>query len=129
MAPPLMTAMASQWIFDGTLEAITVAIREESAARQRIAQRLLHGPLFQAHPEGHHLWLTLPEHWRRADLDAHARQMGLALVPSDAFAVGAAPDAVRVSLGAAQDRSVLERGLSLLATVLSRGPGSLSAIV
>jgi DNA-binding transcriptional MocR family regulator len=129
MAPPLMTAMASQWIFDGTLDAITVAIREESAARQKIAHRFLHGSLFQAQPEGHHLWLTLPEHWRGADLDAYARQMGLALVPSDAFAVGAVPDAVRVSLGAAQDRSVLERGLSLLATVLSRRPGASSAIV
>ena len=88
MVPPLMAALASKWILDGTLDAITAAIREESAARQAIAQRVLHGLEFRAHPEGHHLWLTLPDRWRRADLNMYARQSGLALVASDAFAVG-----------------------------------------
>jgi DNA-binding transcriptional MocR family regulator len=129
MVPPLMAVLASRWILDGTLDAITAAVREESAARQAIARRALQGLEFQAHPEGHHLWLTLPERWRRADLNLHARQSGLALVPSGAFAVGPAPDAIRVSLGAAQNRAVLERGLGLLATVLSHGPSALSLIV
>ncbi|QRM31924.1 PLP-dependent aminotransferase family protein [Microvirga sp. VF16] len=129
MMPPLMAALASRWIVDGTLDAITAAIREESAARQAIARRVLQGLGFQAHPEGHHLWLALPERWRRADLNLYARQSGLALVPSEAFAVGLAPDAIRVSLGAAQNQAVLERGLNLLATVLSHGPSALSSIV
>ncbi|MGO4526619.1 PLP-dependent aminotransferase family protein [Microvirga sp. 2MCAF35] len=129
MMPPLMAALASRWILDGTLETITAAIREESAARQTIARRILQGHEFQAHPEGHHLWLTPPERWRRVDLDLHARQSGLALVPSEAFAVGAAPDAIRISLGAAQNRAVLERGLGLLATFLAHGPSVLSSIV
>jgi DNA-binding transcriptional MocR family regulator len=129
MMPPLMAALASKWILDSTLDAITSAIREESAARQSIARRALQAHEFQAHPEGHHLWLTLPERWRRADLNLYARQSGLALVPSEAFAVGPAPDAIRVSLGAAQNQPVLERGLSLLATVLSHGPSALSSIV
>jgi DNA-binding transcriptional MocR family regulator len=129
MMPPLMAALASKWILDGTLDAITAAIREESAARQAVAQQVLQGLEFQAHAEGHHLWLTLPERWRRADLNLYARQSGLALVPSEAFAVGPAPDAIRVSLGAAQNQAVLERGLNLLATVLAHGPSSLSSIV
>jgi DNA-binding transcriptional MocR family regulator len=129
MVPPLMAALASKWILDGTLDAITAAIREESAARQAIAQRVLQGLEFQAHPEGHHLWLTLPERWLRADLNLHARQSGLALVSSEAFAVGPAPDAIRVSLGAARNQAVLERGLNLLTTVLSHGPSALSSIV
>ncbi|PVE20590.1 PLP-dependent aminotransferase family protein [Microvirga sp. KLBC 81] len=129
MIPPLMSALASRWILDGTLDAITTAIREESAARQCIARRTLQGLKFQAHPEGHHLWLTLPERWRRADLNLYARQSGLALVPSEAFAVESAPNAIRVSLGAAQNQTGLERGLALLATVLSHGPGALSSIV
>ncbi|WP_246776723.1 PLP-dependent aminotransferase family protein [Microvirga sp. VF16] len=129
MMPPLMAALASKWILDGTLDAITAAIREESAARQSIARRTLQGLEFQAHPEGHHLWLTLPERWRRTDLNLYARQSGLALVPSEAFAVGPAPEAIRVSLGAAQNQAVLERGLNLLATVLSHGPSALSSIV
>ncbi|WP_239353298.1 PLP-dependent aminotransferase family protein [Microvirga sp. ACRRW] len=129
MMPPLMSALASQWILDGTMNAITSAIRKESAARQAIAHRVLKGLEFQAHPEGHHLWLTLPERWRKSELSIHARQSGLALVPSEAFAVGPAPDAIRVSLGAAQSQIVLERGLKLLATVLSQGPNTLSSIV
>jgi DNA-binding transcriptional MocR family regulator len=129
MVPPLMTALASKWILDGTLDAITAAIREESVARQAIARRVLRRLEFQAHPEGHHLWLTLPERWRQADLNVYARQSGLALVPSEAFAVGSAPDAIRVSLGAARNQALLERGLGLLATVLLHGPSSLSSIV
>ncbi|NIX77318.1 PLP-dependent aminotransferase family protein [Microvirga terricola] len=129
MAPPLMAALGSKWILDGTLDAITAAIRRESAARQAIALRVLHGLDVQAHPEGHHLWLTLPERWHRADLNVYARQSGLALVPSEAFAVGPAPNAIRVSLGAAQNKAVLERGLGVLATVLSHGPSTLSSIV
>jgi len=129
MMPPLMAALASKWIHDGTLDAITAAIREESAARQVIARRVLQGFEVQAHPEGHHLWLMLPERWRQADLNVYARQSGLALVPSEAFAVGSAPEAIRVSLGAAQNQTVLERGLNLLAAVLSHGPSALSSIV
>lgn len=129
MVPPLMAALASQWIFDGTLNAITTAIREESAARQAIAKRVLQGLEIQAHPEGHHLWLTLPERWRQADLNLHARQSGLALVSGDAFAAGVASDGIRISLGAAPNRSVLEQGLGLLATVLSHAPNTLSPIV
>ena len=62
-------------------------------------------------------------------MTVHAQRSGLALVPSEAFAVGVAPDAIRVSLGAARSRAELEQGLSLLATVLSHGPGALSSIV
>jgi DNA-binding transcriptional MocR family regulator len=129
MAPPLMAALASKWILDGTVDVITGAIRQESIARQALARRVLQGVEFQAHPEGYHLWLTLPEHWHRADLGLYARQSGLGLVSSEAFAVGPAPEAIRVSLGAAQNQVVLERGLGLLATVLSHGPSTLSSIV
>ncbi|MCA0405362.1 MAG: PLP-dependent aminotransferase family protein [Proteobacteria bacterium] len=129
MAPPLMTALASSWILDGTLDAITSAIREESSARQTIARRILTGHAFQAHPDGHHIWLSLPARWRQSDFNLCARQSGLALVPSDAFAIGDAPDAIRVSLGAAPDQNTVERGLKLLATVLSQGPNTLSSIV
>jgi DNA-binding transcriptional MocR family regulator len=129
MAPPLMSALASRWALDGTLEAITAAIRNESAARQVIARQALEGMDFVAHPEGHHLWLRLPDGWPRAELSVHARQSGLSIVPSDAFAIGAAPEAIRVSLGAATDRETLKYGLGLLAMLLSQRPGALSAVV
>jgi DNA-binding transcriptional MocR family regulator len=129
MAPPLMAALASRWIQDGTLEAITAAIREESAARQAIARRVLQELPFHADPDGYHLWLTLPDGWHHADLGVHARQSGLALVPASTFALGPVPEAVRIALGAAQGRIAVERGLSLLATALSHSPHALSSIV
>ena len=41
------------------------------------------------------------------------------MVASDAFAIGAPPDAIRVALGAAPDHETLQRGLDLLAMLLA----------
>ena len=130
MAPPLMAALATQWIIDGTLDAVTDAIRTENMARQRIAREALNGAEFAAHPEGHHLWLRLPESWRRSEFTATAHQSGLSIVASDAFAVTSTPpEAVRISLGVAPDRNVLERALRVLAALLLRRPTAASTVV
>jgi hypothetical protein len=51
-------------------------------------------------------------------------------VASDAFAVEVPPpEAVRVSLGVAQDRYVLERALGLLSALLRGRPTAASTIV
>src|SRR5206468_13080656 len=101
----------------------------ESARRQEIAARILRGFIVAAHPQGHHLWLTLPPAWRQRDLSGHARLAGLALVPSDVLAVSALPDAVRISLGVAGSRDELERGLGILAAVLSDQRQAVAAVV
>jgi DNA-binding transcriptional MocR family regulator len=130
MASPLMAAVASRWVLDGTLDAITAAIRRENETRQGIARTVLAGADFEAHPQGHHLWLRLPEHWPRAEFVAHASRSGLSIVASDAFAVsGWPPEAVRVSLGIASDRDVLRRALELLAAILVGRPAAASMIV
>ncbi|HEX2528216.1 MAG TPA: hypothetical protein VHL31_18175 [Geminicoccus sp.] len=56
-------------------------------------------------------------------------QSGLALVPAGAFALGAAPEALRIAPGAARSRMAVERRLNLLATVLSHLPHALSSVV
>ncbi|GJD74001.1 aminotransferase-like domain-containing protein [Methylobacterium goesingense] len=129
MASPLTAGLASQWIADGELDAIVSAIRHENGLRQAVAREMLRGLDIQAHPCGHHLWLHLPQQWRRGEFGAHARQLGLCVVLSDAFAVGPAPEAIRVSLGAAPDAETLRYGLSLLATLLSHPPGAISTVV
>lgn len=128
--PPLMAALATQWIGDGTARGILEAIRREAAARQAIARAILPEGGFAAHPEGHHVWLGLPPAWRRTEFDAYLRQMQLAVVPSDAFAVGeAAPEAVRLSLGAARSQAALRAALTRVAEALPRSPAFLSAVV
>jgi DNA-binding transcriptional MocR family regulator len=129
MASPLTAALASQWIAEGELDAVVAAIRQENGLRQAVAREALRGLDVRAHSCGHHLWLRLPEPWRRGEFGAHARQLGLSVILSDAFAVGPAPEAIRVSLGAAPDAETLRYGLSLLATLLTHPPGAISTVV
>lgn len=124
MASPLTSALAARWIADRSLDAIVESIRRENVERQAIASRLLGGAAV-AHPEGHHLWLTLPGHWRRAEFVGQALHSGLAVVPSDAFATREQPpEAVRVSLGVVPTRERLERALQRLAHLVERRPTS-----
>jgi DNA-binding transcriptional MocR family regulator len=129
MPPPLMAALAASWMDSGTLDQITDAIRSENVARQAIVRRALDGIPYAACAEGHHLWLQLPPFWRRAEFVAQALQSGLSVVPSDAFAVGPdAPEAVRISIGAVPDRTLLETAFERLSALL-RGQRPAAAIV
>lgn len=121
MASPLLTELMAGWIGDGTAGAIVSAVRRECVARHRIAREVLPEGSFDAHPEGLHLWLRLPPRWDRLDFAAHLqRREGLALVPSDAFWVGqgAPPNAVRVSIGAAQSQAALRSALRAVAAAM-----------
>ncbi|HEY0145130.1 MAG TPA: PLP-dependent aminotransferase family protein, partial [Methylovirgula sp.] len=121
MAPPLMAALASRWIGDGTLDEISGAIRVENAARQEMAAAILKDVSFAADPNGHHLWLNMPSHWRANDFTEHADRSGVAIVSASAFAIASGPpEAVRISLGVAPDRGALEDALILLAELLSQ---------
>jgi DNA-binding transcriptional MocR family regulator len=131
MASPLLAGLVAAWLRDGTAGRILAAIQAESVVRQTMARDLLPAGSFDAHPEGLHVWLRLPARWGRHDFVAQARQRGLAVVPSDAFAVGDdAPDAVRVALGAAPNHAALRAALRALAALLAQpGPTALSDIV
>ncbi|MEJ0050250.1 MAG: PLP-dependent aminotransferase family protein [Methylovirgula sp.] len=129
MAPPLMAALASRWIGDGTLDEICNAIRLENAARQQMAAAILKDVSFAADPNGHHLWLNMPSHWRANDFTEHADRSGVAIVPASAFAIASgSPEAVRISLGVAPDRGALEDALILLAELLSQ-PSIMTRVV
>jgi DNA-binding transcriptional MocR family regulator len=130
MAAPLMTALLSRWIAVGTAERILAAIQREAIARQKLAASILPAASIAAQPEGHHLWLALPADWDRRNFAATLGQAGVAIVPSDAFAVShAAPNAVRISLGAAPNREALKRILGLVARTMATGPAQVSAVV
>ena len=128
MAAPLMAEIAARWIHDGTAESMVKRKRKEAAARQALAARLLgHG---QTGPRtaAYHLWLPLPEPWRAEPFAAAARREGVAVTPASVFSAQpgrprlAPPEAVRVCLGAAQDRDQLAAGLTVLARLLGGAP-------
>jgi DNA-binding transcriptional MocR family regulator len=130
MAPPLMSALATRWIADGTLDEIAKAISAENAVRQKLAASILREVSFAADPHGHHLWLRLPGHWRAGDFAENADRVGVSIVPSSAFAVAAHPiEAVRISLGVAPDRGALEDGLTQLASLMAQPSLATRAVV
>jgi DNA-binding transcriptional MocR family regulator len=121
MAPPLMVALVMEWLRSGEAARIISAIREEATGRQQLAARALSGYPFAAHAKGHHLWLPLPDRWNRSAFVAELFRQGLAVVGSEAFAVGEPlPHAVRLCLGAARNRAELGTALQLLTRTLSR---------
>jgi DNA-binding transcriptional MocR family regulator len=74
----------------------------------------------QAHPHALHLWQPLPPHRDRHRLIESARQAGLGVMASDAFATGEqVPDAIRVALGAVPERARLAEALRLLAGIIA----------
>lgn len=123
MAPPLMGALASRWIADGTLADLTRAIRAENAARQRVAAQALDDAYYWADPHGHHLWLHLKDDHDARALALRADETDLPVVAAAEFAPAGdatgAPlgKAVRVSLGLAPDHATLRNRLARLAAM------------
>ncbi|MDP1751268.1 MAG: PLP-dependent aminotransferase family protein [Reyranella sp.] len=129
MPVPLMVALVMRWLADGSADAIIAAITAEAAARQKLAAKALSGQTYAAHPKGHHVWLTLPSTWTRAEFAAHVQRQGLAVVTSDSFSVDGDPQhAIRIALGAARNRSELVGALDVL-TVALKSPAFASRIV
>lgn len=129
MASPLTAATATQWIESGTAAAVLDAIREETAARSRIAKEILPAELAHIDPEGFHVWMNLPEGWTRADFVMRLRHSGIGVVSSDAFAVSAPGEAVRLALGVPSSRSALRDGLRTIAAIVEESPALSSMVV
>jgi DNA-binding transcriptional MocR family regulator len=119
MPTPLMVALVTRWLQDGSANAIIGAIRTEAAARQQLAARVLAKHSYYAHPNGHHIWIPLPGNWTGTEFASHVQRQGLAVVTSESFTIdGVPPHAVRISLGAATSRSDLIRALDVVAAAL-----------
>lgn len=122
MPAPLMTALAAHWIRIGAARDLLEGVRREAAERQLLAKDILPETM-QSHPHALHVWQPLPPHWERNSLIERARGAGLGVMAADAFSTdGAAPDAIRIALGAIPERARLAEALGLLAALI-RGDG------
>jgi DNA-binding transcriptional MocR family regulator len=121
MAPPLNAALVTLWLRDGSFDRLVAGVRAEAVTRQRIAARSLRGMDFDAHPEGYHLWLSLPERIDIRGLIGTISPLGLSIVAGDAFAVSPKGVArhVRISIGGAIDHIRLERALRRISSLAS----------
>jgi DNA-binding transcriptional MocR family regulator len=129
MAAPLTTALATQWIFDGSANDLLHGVREEAQARHDLAQEILAGRP-DAVGEGLHVWLTLPSYWSSSELARAAVGEGLSVTPAEVFCIGAeAPNAIRISLGSIKDRKRLASGLRRLSQLLAKRPAAFNKTV
>jgi DNA-binding transcriptional MocR family regulator len=123
MPVPLMAAVMMRWMRDGTADIIIETIRCEARARQELARVALNGHGYWANPNGHHIWMPVPERWPAANFAAHLHGRGLAVVTGDAFAATTTPpNAIRLALGAARSRGQLTKALEILADALASRP-------
>jgi len=121
--PALPAEVASRWINNGTADRMAEHQRSEARARQKMARAILPRELIGGDDSAQHLWLELPEPWRNEEFVAETRRRSVQILPAETFIVGrgSAPHAARLSLCTPEHRNDLERGLNILADVLS-GP-------
>ncbi|GLK81203.1 PLP-dependent aminotransferase family protein [Methylopila turkensis] len=130
MASPLTVALATRWIEDGAADAMLRFIREETAARQRMATEILPPGSFRADPLSFNLWIPLPPPWSRSSFVGQMRETGIGVVASDAFTVGSAPtEAVRVCIGGPSTRDEIRAALEFIGHALTEPPELASAYI
>lgn len=117
---PIAATIAAHWMTNGTALKRLTRQRLELAARHAIVRERLSAFDWNDGEHCPHVWLKLP----RRDADefaARARLRGVAVVPRSVFAIGrqSGAEAVRISIGAAPNRKLLDSGLALLAELLA----------
>jgi len=131
-SPPGLEALVfAQWVEDGTAESVSDRILEETATRHDIARRVL-GSAMEAPGalRSPHVWLPMPA-LEAERLAARAFRKGVEVTPVDApVAPPCEVSGVRLCLGAAPDRRVLEAALTTVAQLLAdSAPGDDRAII
>ncbi len=118
--PAFGSLIATQWIEDGTADAIADEIRRDVRARVQLAEKILSGSIEKLHaPQSLHAWMPMSE----LDAERVARRTlrdGVRVTPPSAPMVGdAAETGVRICLGDVADRAVLEKALLTVRAALS----------
>jgi DNA-binding transcriptional MocR family regulator len=126
MASPFMIRLATRFISDGTVRAATLAIREESRARQALAAQVITRSTYVSKPEAFHLWLQVPPQWNRVEFANHLRANGVGVIVSDTFTVAGPPqEAVRVGLGGSKSREECRHMLEIIDDAMEHLPASM----
>ena len=129
-AAPMMAAIATRWIEDGTGERLVAEKRAETAQRHQLVDRFFAAERLRRDPAASHLWLELPDEWRAEDFATAAERRGVAIAPAAAFSTSRqAPNAVRLCLGTPATATEVERGLTRLAALLQTRSDAYSSVV
>lgn len=131
MSSPLVDSLVSNWILDGTDEAMRKAIRNEGIARLKLAEQYLGRQRIASAKGAFHLWLKLPKasNWNPSELAVQLRSHGVSAVASAAFSTdNNPPDALRLCFGGPISRDDWEDGLQYTADLIDQ-PAYLSSLI
>lgn len=123
MASPVSGRIARLWIEDGTAMATLHNKRNESRARNGLAQKILKHYPFSSQSTGYFIWLNLPEPWNSTDFALEASEQRVIVTSDEHFIVGRTNrlNAVRIALSGPDRREDVENGLIVIRELLDRG--------
>lgn len=100
--PPVITAIATSWLEDGTVTRLEAAKRDDARLRNGIAREILAGYHPIGHPSSYVLWLPLPAEVRSDEVVAELLRDHIAVSTAEPFATTAhTPQALRLALASA----------------------------
>ena len=120
IAPQLHGALASEMVRSGAMDEALRRHRAEAAARQRIAGECLGSDVEEQSCPAYHVWIELPARWEINSLVTLAAAHNLRVTTSAHFACPnvTPPNALRICLGAEEDRATLKDGLQRLGLLM-----------
>jgi DNA-binding transcriptional MocR family regulator len=117
-SPTFGSLIATQWIEDGTADALVEEVRTEIAARRQLAATLLGDALEMGAGGAPHVWAPMSE-LAAERLAGRCLREGVELTPPSAPLVDPSLiSGVRLCLGPPRDRATLERALTVVASAL-----------
>lgn len=117
-APAVMTAIACQWLDDGTVDRLEAAKRSDARVRQSLAREALAGLPYVGHPSSYFLWVPLPEEVRADRVATALAAERVSVATAEPFATTAhVPHALRLALGTT-DLDVLRDALATVRRVI-----------
>lgn len=125
MGHPLISALVSQVLLDGSAYELMERVKEEAHERVRMAGYLL-PPSLLIRAGGSHAWCSIPLPWSEETLVTSAHLEGLSIAPSSALRQSKSGQgmAMRLSLGLANSRRQLEEALRKIDKLLLGSTGS-----
>lgn len=116
--PGVMTAIACEWINDGTVLLMEAKKRQDAKVRQALARKVLSGFSYSSHPASYFFWLHLPVEVRAEQVVMMLLRANISVSSAEPFATSEhVPDAIRLALGSVP-LDVLETALQKVAKVV-----------